>query len=1605
MAQQSDAWPEAKWVAEGRSSTLQVPSLPESSRRRSAPSLLKGTLRHLRRTSSPGSVKLFGGPSDTADTLGLCLLHEPSDPLIDFIFVHGLGGGSRKSWSASQDPMTFWPKEWLPSEKAFRHVRIHSYGYDSDWKKSQQSPLTIHDFGQAMLADMYNAPTLKKNGDSPIVLISYSMGGLVVKKAYLLATRDPTYKDIASRIHSLYFLGTPHRGADSTQFVTAYLSMFISTGPKAFVKELLPGSGTLQAINDEFRHVCGNVQIWSFFEGAPTSTGPTSMMIVERESAVLGLPGEHTQYLQADHRHICKFETLDDPNYKTLLHCFGTTIQQIQQDYPARRLQDHKSQMKSISDALEIVHQPEVDLITILDRTHKGSCEWLTEHGDFQRWLDCDQDAVHTLAPETESPSIRGRSRFLWLSGPPGSGKSVASGNVVQYLQASNLDCAYFFCKSSARVSVAQMLSCLVFQMAELNFEVRRTILQMIQDGEWINNLDHTVIWNSIFLGRLFKIRFSQPQFWVIDALDECPSRALSSLLQMFAKIEPTIPLRVFVTSRLNQQIERSFSQGEIRGFELRTGEGGSKRDIAAFVRARLGHRPMDNDGGEDDIVSEVLEKSSGIFLWASLIISRLEHAYSVEAMRDALRQVPSEMSGLYTGILEGIKESPSAALAHCILRWVVSAPRPLSTDELKEAVRVDIGQNLRASAEFAHICGNLVTVDNKSCVQVMHHTVKEFLTSAQSDLYIERYKGHARLAEICLQQLNGRTFSPPRSRHALIPASNRGNGSDLDEYACANFSYHLSRSYPSASEVDLLAMVATFVTSNLLTWIERTAANGKLGHFTTVIQNLKVFVSRYVKSTSPLDPDYQLVDAMINDLARLLALFGPNLLETPSSIYSVIPPLCPTSSVFYEKFGKHSRQKLICSSNKDWDERLSCFQYTAFATAIACSNRYLAVGFTNGTIKVYSCSTLDLLSEISQGHGHPVRRLVFGTLSQILVSCSPKKIVLWGTSHTERWTASIATQPLSIGMNSDDSKLFVPTKDGVVRVFHVEDGAELEPIPLGGDSSDSDSDRDDQLHRNITPLLVRTSPTLDLTAITYRRSHLTLTNFEGDEKIGVFEKDGWQGMQKAPQILDMTFNPVLELNLMAVSYQDGEIVTLDLSTLEQKHVANLHTSVLASSPDGRTLAAGDNDGVIFLFAFETLRLMYRIASLEERILGIVFTSNSLRFFDIRRSACNVWEPSVLIRKNMADDSSSDAEEPNLPAPGVVFTRSFEGDRAITVITQAGDSNFVFCGREDGSITVHDWSAGKECLELRLHARMVDVSHLDWNPQANILLSVDVSGRCIATRFRSPPAAPWQQLERVVDHRASSAVSQALISPDGSSFLISSKDGEALCHASGATTASRHASSDSRWLRHPTDASRLLLIDGDTIHLFRWEGLKRETRDSGVKISLPDDLAGASTAGTAAAPPIPTLPNNWSSRPGSDLLAQVVRLPNSPSPTSVLLTLRPSHIVPATSTTIPTAILTGPLPASDLRTVVGLHRSSLFFLGRNGWVCSTSTKDGAKHNEGSYTRHFFIPPLWQTAGGGPIVRVVSKSSVVFAYRDDLIVFDGFLGFQHKVLLP
>lgn len=266
------------------------------------------------------------GVDDPRGPLGLNLLHSPSDPLIDFIFVHGLGGGSRKTWSKTSSLTHYWPQEWLPKDPAFKNVRIHSFGYDSDWVKGKDNCLNIHHFGKSLLGEISTSPYLSES-NTPIVLIGHSMGGLVIKKAYMLARQGTGYETLTERFHTIYFLATPHRGSDSAKLLNNILHIAYSS--RAYVADLERGSEAIQSINDEFRNYSTDIGLWSFYETQKLKIGLLSTLIVDPDSATLGYREEKQMPMNADHRSICKFETPTDPNYIFLRNALASTVQSI----------------------------------------------------------------------------------------------------------------------------------------------------------------------------------------------------------------------------------------------------------------------------------------------------------------------------------------------------------------------------------------------------------------------------------------------------------------------------------------------------------------------------------------------------------------------------------------------------------------------------------------------------------------------------------------------------------------------------------------------------------------------------------------------------------------------------------------------------------------------------------------------------------------------------------------------------------------------------------------------------------------------------------------------------------------------------------------------------------------------------------------------------------------------------------------------------------------------------------------------------------------------------------------------------------------------------
>lgn len=224
--------------------------------------------------------------NESPDILGLHLLCDNSEPAGDIIFVHGLGGTALRTWSWKRDVANFWPA-WLADEEELSPFRVFSFGYNSNFKGAATNLNTI-DFAKDLLFSMLTfsggvrdgAEDPISIGSKPIIFVAHSMGGLVVKKAYVLGKHDKQYSSLIAQVYGILFLATPHRGAQYAKMLNNILSTSpLGTAPKAYIAELDTQSSSLQDINEQFRICCEELQLASFFETKKTSFGVTKVIV------------------------------------------------------------------------------------------------------------------------------------------------------------------------------------------------------------------------------------------------------------------------------------------------------------------------------------------------------------------------------------------------------------------------------------------------------------------------------------------------------------------------------------------------------------------------------------------------------------------------------------------------------------------------------------------------------------------------------------------------------------------------------------------------------------------------------------------------------------------------------------------------------------------------------------------------------------------------------------------------------------------------------------------------------------------------------------------------------------------------------------------------------------------------------------------------------------------------------------------------------------------------------------------------------------------------------------------------------------------------------
>jgi hypothetical protein len=218
--------------------------------------------------------------------------------------------------STKDQAAIIWPKDWLA--KDIPDARILTVGYDIYLSKWFGDALPLEQQAQEMLKKL----KLAGIGTKPVIFVTHSFGGLLVKEMLIQAQSSSSYSSILKNTRGIAFFSTPHRGSNLTKLDSYYFLNSIFRGTVT-IQELKPTFEKLEVMNKMFPKVASHVATLSFGENDKTCIGSkySCIQLVADSSANPGFVGADHKFVKLDlnHRAVCKPLNRDSVSYRELL--------------------------------------------------------------------------------------------------------------------------------------------------------------------------------------------------------------------------------------------------------------------------------------------------------------------------------------------------------------------------------------------------------------------------------------------------------------------------------------------------------------------------------------------------------------------------------------------------------------------------------------------------------------------------------------------------------------------------------------------------------------------------------------------------------------------------------------------------------------------------------------------------------------------------------------------------------------------------------------------------------------------------------------------------------------------------------------------------------------------------------------------------------------------------------------------------------------------------------------------------------------------------------------------------------------------------------------
>lgn len=688
------------------------------------------------------------------------------------------------------------------------------------------------------------------------------------------------------------------------------------------------------------------------------------------------------------------------------------------------------------------------DLNSLLGRVKNGTCQWITHRQEYVDWIR-DLDSF-------QSP------RIFWLVALPATGKTTLASTVVDHLRIRGEDCQNHFFSGAhqAKRKAAYCLRSIASQLAFANEDFRRRLSILHKESTLVftsQNQDFNTIWDKIFEGIIFKMRFPKPLFWVLDAIDEAESQQL--LINRLMRIQSSTNIRLFLTSRPMKIPSTSLAFGHSLTTYFMS-KSDTIGDIRTYANDVICNALPDDDKIQGELIEQVLAKASGSFLWVKLALETLEKNWHTEDdIRKVLTEVPEGMGALYERMLGAVAaQSPRLqSIANRILTWAACSWRPLSIAELQVALESEFKGFVKLEDTIIQIRGHFVSLDNSE-ISLIHATARDFLLEDRKGIssFIDSRNGHEHIGKTCLEHLSSDNWRRVFKDVEKSVEFSRGSMADrlliaeknfpLLGYATCYWTYHVSKS--SIGSNQLAQALRNFFTGYFLSWVEGIALSSNLRYLIRSAHYLKICAKRLSRKSNlnaagslislkdPSENESRSMRLRAVDMIRIVGKFGSNIVQSPSSIYRIVPAFCPCDSMIGKTYSM-SRQgsiSVIGLSSTCWDDCLASVSLGEDETAsrvLASDSYFMTLHSRNGAIAVWYAETCEQARVIY--HGEYVPLMALNRSRDLLATAGVKTYRVWDISSGEElycFRKAVQNLTIAIAFNDSDSRLIVGLDD-----------------------------------------------------------------------------------------------------------------------------------------------------------------------------------------------------------------------------------------------------------------------------------------------------------------------------------------------------------------------------------------------------------------------------------------------------------------------------------------------------------------------------------------------------------------------------------------------